>query len=189
VQDERVGSFVGFAVLRLESSARRVAMKRAHILEEHPKVLPVFLDDEFDEALVGVVCRPKEILPCYGYAHCVRLLKDKPDVEASWAKLTEILAQPAALLMPVDRGHFWDEVAKKRLVIWEALNPAIAGTVSRAGASTTAYHYPRVLQLIQGSLDDSEGIENGLLTAVEFFQTKLASVDFGPQTPYFLHPI
>lgn len=162
--------------------------RREKILEMEPETTG-FLDDRFDELLIGSASRgpaPAGWVACYDYAAALRrVVTEASSPEVVFRRLEGVLPfreSGPLILLPCRRRYLWDQVKDSNLVLWDHLGDAVIGT-GTFGFSPEAvvYNYERVLDCLDLNQSDSEEA----VTASETFDNLLRDAWVGPHTPWF----
>jgi hypothetical protein len=144
----------------------------------------------YDQGCIGVGLRHHkgwpddiEVRLVYDY----RILARKAGNPEQLQLLVDHDLHPAPIvLVPVDKVHFWNEVQKRRYVVWDMMVPAILGVSKRAdGPSSPLFSYNIAMTELERSVVPSYKTDEARL-AGNIFDNTIFKVWMGEHTPFFL---
>ncbi len=112
--------------------------------------------------------------------------QDPPREVVPWGTETPQWPRPLKFIpvSSLNRAIFWRMVLAEELTRWEQLDDAILGVGQIGdGPLVTVYSKKKALHLLARILEPSERI---WISIEDFFNNNIASVNLGPQTPYFI---
>lgn len=148
-----------------------------------------YADKKWDKALLGFVERyDGTVLPCYGYQALKVLASTRLASDGAYKAVMSVIGDGHFVMHKLGKTELWDVIRENRLPRWEMLDRAILG-VGQLGWSDQSVVYNRalctqVLSEIQSVSSDKKMAASS--QAILFFDTCIAPVQLGPNSPWYL---
>lgn len=169
-------------------------MLKKDIISNQMNVGGAYLNDIYDEAIVGYAERSTLELPIPAYSSqalkSILLLTEKSPSKV-YSKLTQLLSNTGSVIVHTyPRKILWALINDNRFPVWENLNTAVIG-VGRVGWGEVGVAYNKTLciKILMG-ITETLGSEIELRSNCHsFIDTGIIPVKFVSENPWYVTPV